>query len=159
MSAEFWVGVGFFIFVALLGYAGVHKTLLKGLDGRAARISAELEEAKRIRIEAEALLKQYEQKRIAAEAEAASIIADASAEAKRIAAEAERAVEQFIARRTAQAETRIAQAESNATTEVRAAAADAAVKAAEQIIKAQMRGAVGETLFSAGLADIKAKLN
>ena len=159
MSAEFWVGVGFFIFIGILGWAGVHKTILKGLDARATRITAELNEAKRLRLDAEKLLAEYEAKRVAAEKEAESIVADAKAEAGRIATEAEAAVDQFVKRRTAQAETRIHQAEAVATAEVRAAAADAAVRAAEVILKGQMAGAAGQSMLAAGLADVKAKLN
>ena len=159
MSAEFWVGVGFFIFIGILAYAGVHKTLLKGIDARAVRISAELHEAQRLRMEAEKLLAEYEAKRVAAEKEATAIVAEAEAEAKRIASEAEASVDQFVKRRTQQAETRIAQAEQAATSEVRAAAADAAIRAAEIILKGQMAGEAANAMLTAGLADVKAKLN
>ena len=159
MSAEFWVGLGFFIFIGVLGWAGVHKTLLRGLDARAVRISAELNEAKRLRMEAEKLLAEYEAKRVSAEKDAAGIVEDAKAEAQRINAEAEAAVDPFIKRRTAQAELRITQAEATATAEVRAAAADAAVRAAEVIIKGQMAGAAGQNLIVSGLSDVRAKLN
>ena len=86
-------------------------------------------------------------------------MADAKSEASRIAQEAEAAVDSFIKRRTSQAETRIAQAEVIATTEVRAAAADAAIRAAEVILKGQMAGGAGQNLIAAGLAEVKAKLN
>ena len=82
MSAEFWVGVGFFIFIGILAYAGVHKTLLKGIDARAVRISAELHEAQRLRMEAEKLLAEYEAKRVAAEKEATAIVAEAEGRGK-----------------------------------------------------------------------------
>ena len=81
------------------------------------------------------------------------------AEAKRIASEAEASVDQFVKRRTQQAETRIAQAEQAATSEVRAAAADAAIRAAEIILKGQMAGEAANAMLTAGLADVKAKLN
>ncbi len=159
MSAEFWVGTGFFIFIGILGWFGVHKTLLKGLDARSERVSAELAEAKRLRIEAEKLLADYESRKSLAEKEAASIVADAKIEAERISAAAQSSVEDFIKRRTAQAELKIAQAEANATSEVKAAAADAAVRAAEIILRDQMAGKTGADMFAAGLADVKARLN
>ncbi len=159
MTAEFWVGVGFFLFIGILGWFGVHKTLLKGLDARGERITAELNEAKRLRAEAEALLADYDKKRVAAEQEAASIVSDAKAEAARMAVEAKASVEAFVARRTQQAEIKIAQAELAATGEVKSAAADAASQAAEIILKGQMSGKAGADMFAAGLADVKAKLN
>jgi F-type H+-transporting ATPase subunit b len=159
MSAEFWVGTGFFIFIGILGWFGVHKTLIKGLDARGERVSAELAEAKRLRVEAENLLADYEARRLLAEQEAASVVADAKAEAERISAAAKLSVEDFITRCTAKAELKIAQAEANATSEVKAAAADAAVRAAETILRDQMAGKTGADIFAAGLADVKAKLN
>ncbi len=159
MSAEFWVGVGFFIFMGILGLLGVHKTLLKGLDARAKHVSDELAEAKRLRIEAENLLADFESRRSSAEQEAASLVADAKAEAERMSIVAKASVEDFVKRRTAQAELKIAQAEMSAMAEVKSAAADAAIRASEMILKDQMSGKVGTDIFAAGLADIKANLN
>jgi F-type H+-transporting ATPase subunit b len=45
-DAEFWVAVAFVIFVAGLGYLGVHRMIAKSLDERAARNKAELDEAR-----------------------------------------------------------------------------------------------------------------
>jgi F-type H+-transporting ATPase subunit b len=53
---EFWVAVSFFIFIGVLVYLGVHKKVANELDARALRISKELEEARRLREEAEKLL-------------------------------------------------------------------------------------------------------
>ncbi len=159
MSAEFWVGVGFFIFIGILGWLGVHKTLLKGLDERGNKVSAELAEAKRLRVEAEKLLAEYESRRSLAEQEAAGLIADANAEAERMNAAAKISIEDFVKRRTAQAELKIAQAETSAMIEVKAAATDAAIKASELILKDQMSGTAGADMFAKGLAEVKAHLN
>src|SRR5688572_30323765 len=103
---EFWVAVAFVIFLGGLAYLGVHRTILKALDDRQARIKAELEEARRLKEEAQALLAQYQSKRQEAEREAESIIAGAMAEAERLAVEAKAKMEEFIARRTKLAETK-----------------------------------------------------
>ncbi len=55
-EAEFWVAVAFVLFIAILVYAGAHKKVLEALDQRSARIKAELDEARRLRDEAEKLL-------------------------------------------------------------------------------------------------------
>jgi F-type H+-transporting ATPase subunit b len=152
----FFVAVGFVIFVLLLGYLGVHKTLVKTLDDRAAKIQHELDEAKRLRTEAAAVLASFEARRAEAEAEAQAIVTQARAEAESLAQEAAQRMTEFVARRTKQAEGKIAAAEAQATSDVRAAAADAAVKAAEIVLTAQARGSVGEEMVARGISDLKA---
>jgi len=156
---ETWVAVAFLIFLGILGYVGVHKTVLSALDNRASRIKAELEEASRLREEAGKLLAAYQRKQSEAEREAAAIVAEAKAEAERVAAEAHAKMEEFVVRRTKMAENKIAQAEVQAVADVRAAAADAAVAAAEKILTQSAKGAVAESLLTQGIADVKAKLN
>ena len=68
-------------------------------------------------------------------------------------------MEDFVARRTKMAETKIGQAEAQALADVRAAAADAAVAAAEKILTQTTKGKVAEDLIARGIEDVKAKLN
>jgi F-type H+-transporting ATPase subunit b len=156
---ETWVAVAFVIFVGVLVWFGTHRMLLKALDDRGVRIKAALDEAMRLRREAEAVLDEYRRKRAEAEKEAEAMVGNARAEAERLAAEARTKVEDFIARRTKMAETRIAQAETQALAEVRAAAADAAVAAAERILADITHGPAAEALIAQGIRDLKAKLN
>jgi F-type H+-transporting ATPase subunit b len=158
-DAEFWVAVAFVLFVGLMGYLGVHKTVAKSLDERADRIKAELGEARKLKDEAAALLAQYQRKRQEAESEAQGIIAGAKAEADRMAIEAKAKIEEFVARRTKMAETKIAQAEAQATADVRAAAAEAAVAAAETILTQQAKGPLAGELIAKGIDDVRKKLN
>ena len=156
---EFWVAVAFVLFVGVLLYVGVHKKLTEALDHRANRIRAELDEARRLRDEAAALLAEYQRKQREAEREAEAIVADAWAEAVRVAAEARVKMEEFVARRTKLAEAKIGQAEAQALADVRAAAAEAAVGAAEKILRDTAKGKVADDLIAQGIADVKAKLN
>ena len=158
-EAEFWVAVAFLLFVLVLFYVGAHKKILEALDSRAAGIKADLDEARRLRDEAQKLLAEYKRKQSEAENEAAAIVSEAKAEAERVAAEAKAKVEDFVARRTKMAETKIGQAEAQALADVRAAAAEAAVAAAEKILTVSAKGKVAEDLISRGIADVKAKLN
>jgi F-type H+-transporting ATPase subunit b len=158
-EAETWVAIGFLIFVGILIYVGVPKIILKALDDRAKRVQADLDEARRLKEEASRLLAQYQGKQKQAETEAASIIEGAKAEAGRIAAEAKVKMEEFVARRSKMAETKIAQAEAQAVADVRAAAADAAVTAAEKILTQTVKGKLAEDLIARGIGDVKAKLN
>src|ERR1041385_2541903 len=119
-EAETWVALAFIVFLGLLGYLGVHRTLGKSLDDRAARIKAELDEARKLKDEAAQLLAEYQRKRQAAEGEAQDIITGAKGEAERMAAEAKARIEDFVARRTKLAEMKIAQAEAQAAADGRA---------------------------------------
>jgi F-type H+-transporting ATPase subunit b len=158
-EAETWVAIAFLCFVALLAYLGVHKQIVAALDGRAAKIKAELDEARRLKDEAMSLLAQYQRKRQEAETEAQSIVTGAKAEAERLSAEAKVKAEEFVARRTKMAEQKIAQAEAQAVADVRAAAADAAVAAAEKILAEQAKGDVANQLIAKGVEDVRNKLN
>ena len=156
---EFWVLLAFVIFIGVLVRFGVPKMALSALDDRSARIKQALDEAQRLRSEARAVLTQYQQKRAEAEKEAQAIIVSARVEAERLAGEAKGKVEEFVARRTKMAESKIAQAEAQALADVRAAAADAAVAAAEKILVQTTHGAAAESLIAKGISDLKAKLN
>ena len=159
IEAEAWVAIAFVLFLGLLVYLGAHRRVIGGIDARQARIKAELDEAVRLREEAQALLAEYERKAREAEGEAASIIAGATAEAERMAAEAKTRMEDFVVRRTKMAETKIAQAEAQALADVRAAAADTAVAAAEKILAAAAKGKVAEDLLAKGIEDVRKKFN
>jgi F-type H+-transporting ATPase subunit b len=156
---EFWVAVAFVIFVAVLIYVGVPKMMTKALDDRAKRVQDELNEARRLKEEAQKLLAEYQAKQRQADEEAAAIIAGAKAEAERFAAEAKVKMEEFVARRSKMAETKIAQAEAQAVADVRAAAAEAAVSAAEKILTDSVKGKVADDLLARGIGDVKTKLN
>ena len=156
---ENWVAIAFVIFIGVLLYVGAHRKIIVALDHRAEWIKAELDEAKKLRDEAQALLAEYQKKQREAESEAAAIVAEARAEAERVAAESHAKVEEFVARRTKLAETKISQAEAQALADVRAAAAEAAVAAAENILRATTKGDVADNLVARGIQDVKAKLN
>lgn len=156
---ETWVALAFIVFVAGLGYLGVHRIVGKSLDDRSARIKAELDEARKLKDEAAQLLAQYQRKRQEAEGEAQEIIAGAKAEAERLAVEAKTKIEEFVARRTKMAEIKIAQAEAQATADVRSAAAEAAVAAAEKILRQESKGNLANELIAKGIEDVRKKLN
>lgn len=154
-----WVTVAFVILLGVMYYAGAFNALLGGIDSRRNAIQAELDEARRLKEEAQALLAAYQQKQREAEQEAAGILEGAKREAERLGVEARAKMDEFVARRTKMAEQKIAQAEVQAMADVRAAAADAAVAAAETILTHTVRGNVADRLIDQGIADAKAKLN
>jgi F-type H+-transporting ATPase subunit b len=159
LEAEFWVAVATVLFLLLLGYLGVHKKLLDALDQRRIRVQAELDEARRLKEEAQNLVAEYRRKQGAADSEAEALIANARAEAERYAAESKVKMDEFVVRRTKMAEAKIAQAEAQALADVRAAAADAAVSAATDILTQGAKGKIADNLLEQGIRDVKAKLN
>ncbi|POF34758.1 F0F1 ATP synthase subunit B family protein [Roseibium marinum] len=159
MDATFWAAVGLVLFFVLIIYIKVPAKIGASLDDRAEAIRKELDEARKMRDEAQALLSEYQRKRHEAEGEAEAIIAEASSEAERLTVETNQALEEMIARRTRAAEEKIAQAETQAIAEVRARAADLAVAAAEEILTAKVKDKVADDILSKSIAQVKERLN
>jgi F-type H+-transporting ATPase subunit b len=156
---EFWVAVAFLIFLGIVAWAGGFRTMLQALDARGKRVQAELDEARRLREEAARVLADYRTRREEAEREADAIVASAREEAERVSRETHERMQEFVTRRTAAAETKIAQAEQQAFAQVRAAAADAAVRVSETILREQAQGEKAQELLAKGLADVRTKLH
>jgi F-type H+-transporting ATPase subunit b len=154
---EFWVLVAAVIFVAAI-WKPVRKSVLGTLDERAARIRAELDEARRLREEAQLLLAQYEQLQREAAAEAEAIISHAREEAERIAAQSARDLDEALVRRQRLAGERIAQAEKKALDEIRAVAVDVAIGAAREVIQAQIDEERGGALLDTAIAALPQRL-
>ncbi len=159
MDATFWATVALAIFLGVIIYFKVPAMITKSLDERANRIRSELEEARRLREEAQQLLAEYQRKRKDAEKDASDIVAAAKREAEALVAEAKRKTEDYVTRRTALAEQKIVQAERDAINEVRASAVDIAVEAARSILATRVDARTGADLFKASLEDVKTKLN
>jgi len=156
---EFWVAVGYVLVIAILVWKGVPKMVGKMLDQRAASISAELNEARRLREEAAGLLADYKAKAASAEREAESIITEARAEAARFAEVSRADLKAQIGRRAQAAQDKIAQAEAAAKNEIRVLAADAAVAAAQKLIAARMDEQRAGSLVADAIKSLGTKLN
>ncbi len=155
----FWVAVGTVIFIAVVIWQRVPQMVAKMLDDRAAGIKSELDEAKRLRAEAEVLLNEYRAKTANAAQEAQAIVDAAKISAERMAADARSQLALQIERRAKVAEQKIAQAEAEAIAEVRAAATAIATAAAGTVIGKQMTEAKGDTLIDGAIRDLRAKLH
>lgn len=158
-TAEFWVAVAFLAFLLILAYYKVPALIAKALDERAAGIRKELDEARRLREEAQALLADYQRKHRNAGQEAEAIIEQARREAEAFAAETRRSLAETVDRRRKQAEDKIARAETQAVEDVRAAAVDMAIAAAEKILRDKAAGAGGAALIDESIRSIKTRLN
>ena len=156
---EFWVAVSFFGFIGLLIYYQVPAMLGKALDDRADRIREELDEARRLREEAQALLVDYQKKREAAEEEAKAIVEQARREADSLAAETRKSLLETLERRGKLAEEKIARAEAQALAEVRSVAVDTAIAAAERVLAGKVSAQAGGGLVDQSIRNLKGKLN
>lgn len=157
-DAEVWIAIGMILFFGLLIYAKAPGAAMKALDARGAKIKAELDEALRLREEAQALLASIKTEREAAEKLAAEILANAEADARRMREEAKARLADQIERRRVMAERRIANAETQAALEVKAAAADAAAKLAEGVLADRLGGLTADPLVDRAIGEIGARL-
>jgi F-type H+-transporting ATPase subunit b len=158
-EAEFWVGVGLLIFLGIVIFvAKAPKKIGDVLDGQAAAIQANLDEAARIREEAQRLLDTLKVERAEAEVHAKEMLAQARADAQRFAADAKVKLEESLARRQLMAERKIATAEAQAAADVKAVAADMATQAAEAMLAQRLAGAKADPLVDAAISQIATKL-
>ena len=155
----FWVMIAFIGFVALLIYYGVPRAVGKALDDRATAIRANLDEARRLRDEAHALLADYQRRSREAEEETKTIIEQAKREGEALAAETRKNLQESVERRTKLAEEKIERAEAQALSDVRTAAVESAIAVAEKILKSRVAGATADTLIENGIRDLDGKLN
>lgn len=158
-NPSFWTGLCFFAFLAFLVYLKVPGMIADSLDKRADTIRTELEDARKLREEAQGLLAEYERKQRSAEKEAESIITLAKEEAEALAAETRDNLKTTLERRMKLAEEKIARAEEQALNDVRTTAVNVAIAAAEQIIGDKMTPAASKKLVDQSIKDLKGKLN
>lgn len=158
LDAHFWVGVALVIFVGILVWAGVPRLATQALDARAAKVRAQLDEANRLREEAQALLADIKAQREQSEKLAAEVMANAKEEAERLQADSQARLAEQIERRGQLAERRIATAEAQAAAEVKAAAADLAAQLAERVLSQRIAGAKSDPLVDQAIGQLGSKL-
>ena len=152
-----WVAIAFVIFFAIFGNK-LWKALAAMLDKHAATVRAELDEASRLRTEAEAMLREAQVRREAALTEARALLDGARAEASRVGEQARVDAEAAGRRREQLAMDRIAAAEKAAVTDVRLAAADIAARAAQEVIAATLSAEGDAPLIDRAIAGLPTAL-
>jgi F-type H+-transporting ATPase subunit b len=156
-DATFFAFVAFALFFGVLIMLGVPGMILSALDARSQAIGKELNDARRMREEAEKLLADYQAKRAQAEAEAKAIVETAKEQAAAVAEETRQSMLAAMARREKQVDDRITNAETKAVDDVRAAAAEAAIAAAERMIRERMNDDTQAALIEEGVGEMKRK--
>jgi F-type H+-transporting ATPase subunit b len=153
-----WVAVSFVVFIVLTARP-IGRAIAKALDARTARIRAQLEEAQRLREEAERLLAENRRKQGDAAREAQAILAAAATEAERVRREAMASLEASLARREQMALDKIAQAEAEALAEVRRQAVEVAIAAATRLLSEAVDERRNEALVDSAIAEIEKRLH
>lgn len=159
LDTKFWVALPVVLFLAFVIYKGALRALMSTLDNRADEIRNNLDEARRLREEAQALLASYHRKQKDAEVQAGEIVEQARKDAESMATQARKDLKDRLERRAAQAEARIETAEAQAIADVKAKAADMALAAAEQIMKNDLSPAQKAALVKTGISEMSKTLN
>jgi len=158
-NTEIVVGIGFLIFVGILIYYRVPQLIGQKLDERALRIKAELDEARALRDEAQALLASYEKRRREVTELVEEIKVAARAEADRAAITAEEDIKASVARRMQTAIEQIAAAEQAAVRQIRDEAVNVAVAAAGDVLRARAKAEDANRLIEAAIKEVGEKLH
>jgi F-type H+-transporting ATPase subunit b len=158
-NTDFVVLLAFILFIAVLYYFKVPGLIGGMLDKRATDIKTELDEARKLREEAQTLLASYERKQKEVQEQADRIVAAAKEEAGAAADQAKVDLEKSVARRLAAAEDQIGSAESAAIKAVRDEAVTIAIAAARDVIAKQMTAADGNSLIDDAISQVETKLH
>lgn len=158
-NTDFIVLLGFLLFIGILIYFKVPGMITGLLDKRAEDIRAELDEARKLREEAQTVLASYERKQREVQSQADEIVAHARDEAALAAEQAKADIAASIERRLQAAEDRIASAQASALRDVRDSATEIAMAAAAEVIGKQMDAARADSLIDDAIATVDAKLH
>jgi F-type H+-transporting ATPase subunit b len=159
LNATAWVAVAMIVVIAIMIWKKVPAIIGAALDKKIAAIREQLDEASRLRAEAEALKAEYEARAKAAAGEAETMLAHARDEAEQIVAQAKTDASALIERRGRMAEDKIAAAERTAIAEVRAKAANAATVAATKLIAERHDAGADKALVDKTIAGLGTRLN
>lgn len=158
-NTDFVVTIAFLVFVGILLYFKVPGMVGGMLDKRAEGIQSELDEARALREEAQALLASFERKQKEVQVQADRIVENAREEAARAATQAKEDIRTSVDRRMAAAEEQLASAQAAAIKDVRDRAVSAAIGAAKSVIAAQMTAGRSNDLIDEAIATVEAKLH
>jgi len=154
----FWVAIALIVFIIAVTKP-ISKMASKALDDRAEKISNELDEAERLRNEAQDLLAQYQRKQRDAAGEAEAIIRHAKEEAERMDREGRERLKASLERREKLAMDRIQMAEQHAIERVRTRAVDVAIAATGQVLAANLTADKADALINDAIKQLPNRLH
>ncbi len=148
-------GIAFLIFVGL-AYRYGKANFATWVDGEILKVRQQLDEAQKLRAEAEATLATYKVQQTEALAEAELLVQNAKQEAVRLKAQAEADLKASLARHEQQAMERIRMAEAEALAEVRQRGIDLAMAMARDTLQSKLQGDAASKLVDQAIADLPA---
>lgn len=154
----FWAAVGFLLFVVLAGKP-IYKAMAAGLDSRADKIKATIDDAATLREEAQQVLAEYQRKQRDALKETEQMVAHAKEESERLAEKAVADLDEAVKRREQMAVEKIAQAEAEALRQVRETSIDLAIAASRALIAKKVTKARGAKLIDEAIDELADKLH
>lgn len=157
-NPHFWVNIGLLIFLCFAG-PKIWRGLASFLDQRSMKIKADLDEAQKLRDEAQALLAEYQRKQRDALSEAEGIVSSAKAQAQREIQEAAANLAASMTRREAGALEKITQAEAHAIAEVRREAVEVATTATTRLIARVLDDNKASALIDQSIAEVTRQLH
>jgi F-type H+-transporting ATPase subunit b len=158
-NTDFIVLLSFALFVGILLYLKVPNLLAGLLDKRADGIRTELDEAKKLREEAQTLLASYERKQKEIAEQAERIIKNAKEEAKAVAAQAQKDLEISIERRMQAAVEQLESAEVAAILEIRDTAISVAIAVASEVIQNHSKEVDQDKFLEESILEVSKKLH
>jgi F-type H+-transporting ATPase subunit b len=154
---ELWLLVALIILIAAV-YKPLTRTIFGALDGHSAKVRAELEEARRLREEAQSLLASHQRQLVSGGDQARAIVEHARLETERQVERHQVELEASLGRRTENAMARIAQEEARALQEVRSYAATLAVRTTERLLRERLDSRQAQTLLDGAIEEVGRKL-
>ena len=156
-TPEFWVAVGFLILLAVL-FKPAKKMVIASLDSRAEKIRSSLDDAEKLREEAQHVLADYQRKQREAAKEIEGLVANARSQAETMRCEAENSVKNALARREQVALEKISQKEADAIAEVRNLAVDMAIKASGELLERRLGQKQSQELIETAIRELPRNL-
>lgn len=157
-NPAYWVALGFVLFIAVF-VRYVLPRVIAALDARANAIREQLEQASKLRAEAEEVLASFKVKQAEMEIEAARILEEARADAEALRAQAKTDLAQMIERRNAQAEAKISMLEKQAENEIRAKLVEIASDAAATLMREKLAAESVDPVTTKAIGELEQKLH
>lgn len=156
---SFWVDIALLILVVGFFALGAHKKITKALDDRSERIRAELDEARQLREEANALLAKYERQKRAAEETAKTIVANAQRDAEAQLEKARKDIEQRADARIKAMEQKIQTAQAEVVKQLRHDAIDQAFDAVREVLGKDLTKTQAKAYNDKAISALEGKLH
>jgi F-type H+-transporting ATPase subunit b len=157
-DATFFVAVSFFLFVGLVIWIGLPRSILNSLDERSLQIKKELDEARKLHEEAQSLLAKEKRKLEKCDTEVQEILKRASEQALLLSENSKKLLEEEVIRKQKQADLKIIQARDEAIREVRSKATDISVLIAKEYLRENINDQISSDIIDKSIEELKSKL-